>query len=60
MQPRKKNPEALRISGEAKANHGVKPEIKSGRLPEVETIWTLESLILSVNCSFIANTVWIL
>ena len=33
VQPRKKTLEAL-VSGGAKANHGVKPEIESGRLAE--------------------------
>lgn len=34
MQTPQKDHEALNISGEAKANHGVKPEVESGRFPE--------------------------
>jgi hypothetical protein len=37
LQPRRKDPEALDISGEAKANHGVKPEVKTAGYPRVET-----------------------
>lgn len=59
VQPRKKDPWSFSISGEAKANHGLKPEIESGRLAEGGD--SLDSdFILTLSCQLFCRRLYVL